>query len=165
MFGVLLWPSRLRIQHCQCSSLGCCCGAGSTPGQGTSTCYRYSPSEFEKQNKQENPKLVRGRYTAIKTTHIAYLIHIEHLIYTRHFSQLFIGVKTCNPHILLLLLLLLLLILDKCPYLKRSCMPWEKAESGCLLALLLNYLFWTEHTHTIWLSLRTKVHYWWTEWD
>ena len=25
--GVLLWLGRLRIQHCHCSSPGCCCGA------------------------------------------------------------------------------------------------------------------------------------------
>ena len=35
--GVLLWCSRLRIQHGHCSSLGGCCGSGSIPGPGTST--------------------------------------------------------------------------------------------------------------------------------
>ena len=34
---VLLWHSGIRIQHCHCSSLGCCCGAGFIPGPGTST--------------------------------------------------------------------------------------------------------------------------------
>lgn len=35
--GVLLWCSRLWIQHCHCSSLDCCCGANSIPGLRTFT--------------------------------------------------------------------------------------------------------------------------------
>lgn len=36
--GVFLWRSRLRIQHCHCSGLGRCGGAGLLPGLGTSVC-------------------------------------------------------------------------------------------------------------------------------
>ena len=35
---VLLRHSRLRIQHCHCSSGGCCCSRCSIPALGTSTC-------------------------------------------------------------------------------------------------------------------------------
>ena len=41
--GVLLRSSRLRIWHCYCSVLGCCCVTGSVPGLGTSTCNRCAP--------------------------------------------------------------------------------------------------------------------------
>ena len=34
--GVPLWHSGLRILHCHCSSLDCCCGVGSIPGPGLS---------------------------------------------------------------------------------------------------------------------------------
>ena len=37
--GVLLWLSRLRIQHCHCSSLGHHYDSGLIPGLGTSTCH------------------------------------------------------------------------------------------------------------------------------
>ena len=37
--GVLLWCSRLKIQHCHCRGLGCCCGTSSILGLGTSICY------------------------------------------------------------------------------------------------------------------------------
>ena len=40
LLGVPLWCSGLRIQHCQCSGLGCCCGISSIPGLGTSRCLR-----------------------------------------------------------------------------------------------------------------------------
>ena len=39
--GVLLWCSGLRIWCCHCSGLGCCCGAGSISGPGTSICHRH----------------------------------------------------------------------------------------------------------------------------
>ena len=35
IIGVLLWHSGLRIQHCHC------CGTGSVPGLGISTCHRH----------------------------------------------------------------------------------------------------------------------------
>ena len=38
--GFPLWISGLTIQCCQCSGSGCCCGMGSIPGVGTSTCHR-----------------------------------------------------------------------------------------------------------------------------
>ena len=40
--GVLLQLSGLRILHCHCSSLDCCCGLGLIPGPGTSTCHGCS---------------------------------------------------------------------------------------------------------------------------
>ena len=39
--GVLLWCSGLRIYNCHCSHSSHCCGAGSVPGLGTSTCHRH----------------------------------------------------------------------------------------------------------------------------
>ena len=43
--GVPLWCSRLRIQHCYCSSSSHCYGSGSIPDPGTSTCCRCSQKE------------------------------------------------------------------------------------------------------------------------
>ena len=37
--GVIWWCSKLRIQHCHCSGLGCCCGMDPVPGRGTSICH------------------------------------------------------------------------------------------------------------------------------
>ena len=42
LFGVFLWCRRLRIWCRHCSGLGCCCGAGSLPSPGTSTCQGCS---------------------------------------------------------------------------------------------------------------------------
>ena len=39
---VLLWHSRLRIQHCHCSSLGLCYGVGSIPGRENFTCCGWA---------------------------------------------------------------------------------------------------------------------------
>ena len=50
--GVLMWHSELRILHCHCKGLGRCCGVGSIPGPGTSTCYRHSQKKNKtKQNR------------------------------------------------------------------------------------------------------------------
>ena len=56
--GVPLWHSRLRVQHCHCSSLGGCCGAaGSVPGLGISTCRRYNQrTTTPLKNKNKNQK-------------------------------------------------------------------------------------------------------------
>ena len=51
-FGVLLWYSGLMIQHCHCSSLGHCYGAGLIPGPGTSTCHGI----WQKKKKKEKKK-------------------------------------------------------------------------------------------------------------
>lgn len=40
LLGVLLWCSGFRVQHCHCHSLGHGSGVGSTPGPGTSACWR-----------------------------------------------------------------------------------------------------------------------------
>ena len=50
--GILLWLSRLRIQCCQSSGLGCCCGAGSIPGLGTSTCPGCGQKKKKKKKKK-----------------------------------------------------------------------------------------------------------------
>ena len=41
-FGVPWWPSRLRVWHRHCCSLGCCCGVGLIPDPGTFMCYGHS---------------------------------------------------------------------------------------------------------------------------
>ena len=38
-------PAGLRIWHCHCSSSGHCCGVGSIPGLGTSTCCGHSQKQ------------------------------------------------------------------------------------------------------------------------
>ena len=44
-----LWNSRLKIWHCHCSSVGCCCGSCSIPGLRTFTCHGHSlpPKDIE----------------------------------------------------------------------------------------------------------------------
>ena len=41
--GVLLWLSRLRIQHCRCCDFGYCGGGDSVPDPGTSACCKCGP--------------------------------------------------------------------------------------------------------------------------
>ena len=41
-WGVPVWVSGLRIQHCQCNGPVCCCGMGSITDLGTSTCRRHN---------------------------------------------------------------------------------------------------------------------------
>ena len=50
--GVLLWYSRLRIQHCHCCGLGHCYGACLIPGLGTLTGCGHS----QKKKKKEEEK-------------------------------------------------------------------------------------------------------------
>lgn len=45
IWGVLLWHSRLRMQHCHWRGLGCGCGMGSIPGSGTFICQGHSPKK------------------------------------------------------------------------------------------------------------------------
>ena len=53
--------SGLRIQHCHCSGLGhCCCGAGSFPGLGTSTCRRHSQKTKKKNGQNQQGRRERG---------------------------------------------------------------------------------------------------------
>ena len=47
--GVLLWCSGLRTHRFHCSSPGHCCGMGSVPHPGTSTCHRHSQREGERE--------------------------------------------------------------------------------------------------------------------
>ena len=62
----LLWLSGLRIQHCHWSSLGRCCGAGSIPAPGTSTCHGHGqkkkePRGRERLNQQRESAAGQGR--------------------------------------------------------------------------------------------------------
>lgn len=43
-----LWHSGLRIQHCQCITLGHCCGMSSVPDPGTSACLRHGRKKKKK---------------------------------------------------------------------------------------------------------------------
>lgn len=51
--GVPWWLIRFRIWHCYCFGLGGCCGVGSTPGLGISTCLGHGQKEGKK---KEQPK-------------------------------------------------------------------------------------------------------------
>ena len=55
ILGVLLWHSRLNIQHCHCSSLGSCCGLGLIPGLETSA---WSKKEKRKNQIQFYPYIL-----------------------------------------------------------------------------------------------------------
>ena len=57
--GVLLWPSRLRIRHYHCSSLGCCHGTDSVPGPGTSTCHECGPPKSHT-NLKKRKEMIRN---------------------------------------------------------------------------------------------------------
>jgi len=46
--GVPMWLRALRTWHCHCSGSGCCCGVGSIPHPGTSTCCRGSQKQTKK---------------------------------------------------------------------------------------------------------------------
>ena len=46
-YGVPLWHSRLRIQHCHCSNSGHCCGMGLLPGMETSPCHGCGQKKSE----------------------------------------------------------------------------------------------------------------------
>ena len=48
-----MWFGGLRTQRCHYSSLGYCCGMGSIPGQGISTCFGFGKT---KQNKKPTRK-------------------------------------------------------------------------------------------------------------
>lgn len=45
-WGIPLWQSRFKIQHCHCSSPGSCCGKALIPGSRTSLCYGHAPPPF-----------------------------------------------------------------------------------------------------------------------
>ena len=53
--AVPLWSSGLRIWHCHCSSRGHCCGSGSIPGPGTSTCHGHGQKNKKEQNNLKRP--------------------------------------------------------------------------------------------------------------
>ena len=48
--GVPWWLSELSIQHCHWCGSGCCCGTGSIPGPGISTCLRNSQKKEKKKD-------------------------------------------------------------------------------------------------------------------
>ena len=43
----------LRIQHCHCCGSGCCCGAGSIPDRGISTCWGRGQKNKKKKHYME----------------------------------------------------------------------------------------------------------------
>ena len=47
--------SRLMIRHCHCNGSSHCCGTGSVPGPGISTCHGYS--QKEKKRRPEETKI------------------------------------------------------------------------------------------------------------
>ena len=55
--GVAQWPGGLRIWHCHCCGLCCCCGADPIPGLGIKhpTCHRYGQKKSRKE-KNRNPE-------------------------------------------------------------------------------------------------------------
>ena len=55
--GVPLWCIRLSIQHCHYSSSGCCCGMGSIPGPGISTCCRQKKKKKKKKSGEEDKSI------------------------------------------------------------------------------------------------------------
>ena len=55
-FRVPLWLSRIRTQHCHCSSLASCYGTGSLTGPGISTCHSTA-------KKRKKKKLQSSRQT------------------------------------------------------------------------------------------------------
>ena len=56
--GVSLWHGWLRIRHFYCRGEGCCCGEGSIPGLGASTCH--GPSQKKKRERKRRTWAVRG---------------------------------------------------------------------------------------------------------
>lgn len=76
--GVLVWLSRIRIQHL-CSGLVCCCGSGSVPSLRTSTCHRLGPKNTQtkclsllSQIKQKKHKKIvkHGRFSAVEKVQV-----------------------------------------------------------------------------------------------
>ena len=50
IIGVPWWLNRLKIWHCHCHGLGCCCGIGSVPSSGTSKCQGCSQNKTVKKS-------------------------------------------------------------------------------------------------------------------
>ena len=46
-----MWCSELRVWHCYCNCSGHCCGVGSIPSLGTSTCRGHAPPKNKGQKK------------------------------------------------------------------------------------------------------------------
>ena len=55
VLGVPWWLSGLRIWHCHCCGLGCCCGTDSVPGPRTCAWHGHSQTK-PNQNKQIKKK-------------------------------------------------------------------------------------------------------------
>ena len=64
--GIPLSCGGLRIWHCHCSSLGHCCGVGSIPGPGTSTCHGCSPQKITRKICREKDEQKYSRKIQIK---------------------------------------------------------------------------------------------------
>ena len=64
--GLLLWYSRLRIQHCHYSGSGCSYGASSIPGLRTFTCHRCGKKIMREQEIGQN----LSKFTYVEITMI-----------------------------------------------------------------------------------------------
>ena len=51
--GIPLWHSRLKIQHCHCSSSDHCCGVRLISGLGTFACHRGGQKKKKKKKKKK----------------------------------------------------------------------------------------------------------------
>ena len=56
LLGNSLRCSRLRIWHCHCSSLGCCCGTALIPGPGIFAGHRQGQKKKKTKNKNKKTK-------------------------------------------------------------------------------------------------------------
>ena len=61
-FRSSLWCSRLRIQHCHCSSSGCLCDADLIPGLAMSTCRRCGQKKEKKKSKPLRVNFIQRCY-------------------------------------------------------------------------------------------------------
>ena len=67
---VLFWLRGLRIQHCQCTGSGHCCGESLIPSPGTSACLRCGQkSQKQIKMKQKNKTLTLKRKEEKGMTH------------------------------------------------------------------------------------------------
>ena len=64
-----MWHSRLKIQCCYCSGLGCCCDMGSVPGQGNSTCCKHGQKKKENEKEEKKEKMKRRKKLEVSPSH------------------------------------------------------------------------------------------------
>ena len=87
-----LWCSGLRIWHCHCSGLDCCCGAGLIPGLGISTCRGCSQKKF-RIFKYEIFVCFSFYLTNVQCMHFCVIIFSEFILCLYFISNTFLYVK------------------------------------------------------------------------